>query len=42
MTLARSEYDSSLLFVACLTVVTLAVAGYALISALERVLITWD
>jgi len=42
MTLARSQYDSSLLFVACLTVVTLAVAGYALISALERVLITWD
>jgi NitT/TauT family transport system permease protein len=42
MTLARSEYDSALLFAASLTMVGLAVLGYALVNALERALIDWD
>ena len=42
MTLARSEYDTPLLFVAALTMVALAVLGYLLINALEWFVIDWD
>jgi len=42
MTLARSEYDSSLLFAASLTMAGLAVIGYLAINVLERMLIDWD
>jgi ABC-type nitrate/sulfonate/bicarbonate transport system permease component len=42
MTLARSQYDSPLLFVACLSVVALAVLGYLVVGLLEIALIDWD
>lgn len=42
MTLARSEYDSPLLFAAALTIVVLAVLAYLSIQILEALLIDWD
>lgn len=42
MTLARSEYDTPLLFVAALSMVALAVLGYVLINAAEWFFIDWD
>jgi NitT/TauT family transport system permease protein len=42
MLVARSEYDAPMLFVAALSMVALAVAGYLLVGALERLLVTWE
>jgi NitT/TauT family transport system permease protein len=42
MTLARSNYDSPMLYAALLTLAGTAVLGYALITALESLLIDWD
>lgn len=42
MTLARSEYDSALLFAASLTVVALAVAGYLVVALVEHLVVDWD
>lgn len=42
MTLARSEYDSTLLFAASLTMVGLAVIGYIGVGVIEYLIIDWD
>ena len=42
MTLARSNYDAPTLYAALLTLVGLAVLGYAAVTALEGVLIDWE
>jgi NitT/TauT family transport system permease protein len=42
MLVARSEYDAPMLFVAALSMVALAVAGYLLVMLLEHALVTWD
>ncbi len=42
MTLARSNYDSPMLYAALLTLAGTAVLGYATITALEHLLIDWE
>jgi NitT/TauT family transport system permease protein len=42
MELARSEYDTPLLFVAVITMVGLAVLGWLLIGLIEHLIIDWD
>jgi NitT/TauT family transport system permease protein len=42
MELARSEYNSPLLFAAVLTMVGLAVLGYLLVGLIELAIIDWD
>jgi NitT/TauT family transport system permease protein len=42
MTLARSNYDSPMLYAALLTLAALAVLGYAAVTALENLLIDWE
>jgi NitT/TauT family transport system permease protein len=42
MSLARSEYDAPLVFVAALTMVGLAVLGYLLINLVEYLVVDWD
>jgi NitT/TauT family transport system permease protein len=42
MTLARSNYDSPMLYAALLTLAGTAVLGYAAVTALEYLLIDWE
>ena len=42
MNLARTAYDAPMVFAAALTMAGVAIAGYLIISVLERALITWD
>ncbi len=42
MTLARSNYDSPMLYAALLTLAGLAVLGYAAVTVLEDLLIDWE
>jgi NitT/TauT family transport system permease protein len=42
MELARSQYNAPLLFAAALTVVGIAVIGYAFVALLEHLIVTWD
>jgi NitT/TauT family transport system permease protein len=41
MLAAQSQYNAAMLFVAALTIVALAVAGYLLVGWLERLLVDW-